>query len=50
MVHSVYDYVALVHDYGQVVAAVESVHIVGDGDVNSYRAAYGSVRIDDDFF
>ena len=48
MAHSVYDYVASVHHYGQVVAAVESVHFVGDGDVRGYRAAYASVRINGD--
>ena len=48
MAHAVYDYIAPVHDYGKVIAAVEIVHVVGDSDVCSYRTAYASVRIDND--
>jgi hypothetical protein len=49
--HSVYDYVTLKHDYGQVVVARERVRdMIRSGDVccNPSRAAYASVRHNDD--
>ena len=46
MAFSVYDYVAFVHDYRQVVIARENVRdAVGSGDVRAGRG-YASIRID----
>ena len=47
---SVYDYVASVHDYGQVVVASEGIRdVVLGGDV-CRGGGYASVRIDVDVF